>query len=77
MLFRMAPLALTWSDMERSKSRSRIFRRAVTWKPLQIGPNLLLVMDRKSCMGFQMAPLILTWGDLDSSKSRSRLFRGV
>ena len=38
MLFQMAALALTWSDLERSKSRSRIFRRAVTWKRFQIGP---------------------------------------
>ena len=30
------------------KSRSGIFQRAVTWKPLQIQPNLLLMMDRKS-----------------------------
>ena len=38
MLFQMTPLALTWSDLERSKWRSRIFRRAVTWKRLQMGP---------------------------------------
>ena len=37
MLFQMAPLALTWGDLERSKSRSSIFQRAVTWKHLQIG----------------------------------------
>ena len=54
-----------------------MFQRAVTWKHLQIGPNLLLVMDRKSCMCFQLAPLLLTWSDLDRSKSRSRLFRGL
>ena len=40
MPYQMAPLALTWNDMERSKSRSRICRRAVTWKRLQIGPWL-------------------------------------
>ena len=77
MLFEMAPLALTWSDLERSKLRSSIFQRAVTWKRLQIGPNLLLGMDRKSCMGVQLAPLLLAWSDLDRSKSRSRLFRGL
>ena len=27
---------------------SRKFQRAVTWKPLQIRPNLLLKMNRKS-----------------------------
>ena len=67
MLFRMAPLALTWNDLERSKSRSSIFQRAATWKRLQIGPNLLSVMDRKSCMGFQSAPLLWTWSDLGRS----------
>ena len=75
MLFRMAPLALTWNDLERSKSRSSIFQRAATWKRLQTGPNLLLVMDRKSCMGFQLAPLLLTWSDLERSKSRSFIFQ--
>ena len=42
MLFQMAPLALTWSDLERSKSRSSIFQRAVSWKRLKIGPWLPL-----------------------------------
>ena len=30
------------------KSRSGIFQRAVTWNPLQIRPNLFIMMDRKS-----------------------------
>ena len=30
------------------KSRSSIFQRAVNWNPLQIRPNLLSMMDRKS-----------------------------
>ena len=37
MLVRMVAMALTWSDLERSKLRTRIFQRAVTWKRLQIG----------------------------------------
>ena len=49
---------LTCSDLERSKSRSRIFQRAVTWKRLQIGPNLLLLMNRKSQV------LSLSFGDI-------------
>ena len=65
MPFRMAPLALTLNDLERLKSRSSIFERAATCKRLQIGPTLLLVMDRKSCMGFQLALLLLTWSDLE------------
>ena len=60
MTFQMVPLALTWSDLERSKSRSHIFHRVVTWKRWQIGPNSLLLVDRKSCMGFQLVPLPLT-----------------
>ena len=48
MLFRMAPLALTWSDLKRSKLRSMIFWRAVTWKRFQIGPYLPLKLNRKS-----------------------------
>ena len=44
----MAPLALTWSDLERSKSRASIFQRAVTRKRLQIGPRLPLKLNRKS-----------------------------
>ena len=52
MTSQMAPLTLTWSDMERSKSRSSIFQRAVTWKCLEIGhvgngcfsfPSLIIV----------------------------------
>ena len=75
MLSQKAALALTWNDLERSKSRSRIFRRAVTSKRLQIGPYLPLKLNRKSWMLFQMAALALTWSDLERSKSRSRIFR--
>ena len=48
MLFQMAPVAVTWSDLERTKSRSSIFQRAVTWKRLQLGPWLPLKLNRKS-----------------------------
>ena len=75
--FQLAPLLLTWTDLERSKSRSSIFQRAVTWKRLQIGPNLLLVMDRKSCMSFQLAPLLLTWSDLERSNRGQAYFGGL
>ena len=60
MLLQMAPLALTWSDLERSKSRSRIFQRAVTWKRLQIGPWLPLKLNMKLGNPFQMVPFTLT-----------------
>ena len=42
------------------KSRSGIFQRAVTWKPLQIRSNVLLMMDRKSYMVFHFATFALT-----------------
>ena len=64
MLVRMAAMALTWSDLERSKLRTRIFQRAVTWKRLQIGPWLPLRLNRKSLMLFQRAPVAVTWSDL-------------
>ena len=64
MLVRMAAMALTWSDLERSKLRTRIFQRAVTWKRLQIGPWLPLKLNRKSLMLFQRAPVAVTWSDL-------------
>ena len=60
MLFQMAPFALTWSDLERSKSRSRIFRRAVTSKRLQIGPWLPLKLNRKLGIPFEMVSFTLT-----------------
>ena len=64
MLVRMAAMALTWSDLERSKLRTRIFQRAVTWKRLQIGSWLPLRLNRKSLMLFQRAPVAVTWSDL-------------
>ena len=64
MLVRMAAMALTWSDLERSKLRTRIFQRAVIWKRLQIGPWLPLKLNRKSLMLFQRAPVAVTWSDL-------------
>ena len=64
MLVRMAAMALTWSDLERSKLRTRIFQRAVTWKRLQIGPWLPLKLNSKSLMLFQRAPVAVTWSDL-------------
>ena len=65
MLVRMAAMALTWSDLERSKLRTRIFQRAVTWKRLHIGPWLPLKLNRKSQMLFQMAPVVVTWSYLE------------
>ena len=66
MLFQMAALALTWSDLERSKSRSRIFRRAVTWKRSQIGP----------CYFFPLSNSILPYS-LSLSPNQIRVRDGI
>ena len=42
------------------KSRSGIFQRDVTWNPLHIWPNLLLMMARKSFMVFHLVAFALT-----------------
>ena len=42
------------------KSRSGIFQRAVTWNPLQIRPNVLLMMDSKSYVVFHLVVFALT-----------------
>ena len=75
MRFHLAPLSLTLSELERSIqvtglayiSKSiqdnqllLIFQRAVTWKPLQLRLNLLLMRDRKSHMVFHLATFALT-----------------
>ena len=61
-----AALALTWSDLERSKSRSRIFRRAVTWKRSQIGP----------CYFFPLSNSILPYS-LSLSPNQIRVRDGI
>ena len=49
MRFHLAQLSMTLSDLERSNGgQANLEVRAVTWKPLQIQLNVLLMMDRKS-----------------------------
>ena len=56
-------------------SRSSIFRRAITRKPLQIGPNKLpLILNRKSWFPSQMAPLAWTSRDRKRSKGGQAYF---
>ena len=66
----------SWSDLERSKSRSLTFHRAVTSKRWQIWPNLLM-WDRKSYMPLHLAPLPLTSSDLERSNQGHAYFRGL
>ncbi len=47
----MAPSHLTLSDLERSKSRSFRFRSFISCKRVELGPILVLTINRKSYMG--------------------------
>ncbi len=60
----MAPLHLTLSDLERSKSRSLRFQSLISRKGAQLGPVLLLNINKKPYMGSPMAPSHLTLSDL-------------
>ena len=54
-------LPLTWSDLERSKSRSRIFQKAVTSKRLQIGPITNNYGKNKSRRPLHVPLSLLPW----------------
>ena len=69
-----APLYLTLSDLERSKSRSLTFRRLISSKGAMLGPMLLLNINGKPYMGSPMVSSHLTLSDLERSKSRSLRF---
>ncbi len=69
-----APLDLTLSDIERSKSRSSKFLRLICCKGAELGPMLLLNINRKPYMVSTMAPSHLTLSDLERLKSRSPRF---
>ena len=57
----MTPLSLTSSDLERSIQLTQVFSGLYLHLNLfKITTELLLMMDRKSCMRFHMAPLSLT-----------------
>ncbi len=53
-------IRLTWSDLKRSKSRSRRFWRPASRKRAELGYMLLLNPNRKSYMGSPTAPSNLT-----------------
>ncbi len=64
---------LTLSDLERSKSRSMskslTFPSLIFRKGAQLGPMLLLIINRKPCMGSTMTASHLTLNDLEKSRS--------
>ncbi len=66
---------LTFSDLEWSNSRVHRFRNIISRKGGDLGPMLLLNINRKPYMGSQMAVLNLTCGDLEGqSQGHSRFF---
>ena len=70
----MAPSHLTLRNPERSKPRSLRFGSFISRKAAQLGPMLLLNIDRKPYMWSPMSSSHLTLSDLERSKSRSRRF---
>ncbi len=65
----MTPSYLTLSDRERSKSRSLRFQSLISSKEVELGPMLLLTINRKPHMASPMTPSHLTLGDREWSKS--------
>ncbi len=72
-----APLDVTLSNLERSNSRSHIFRSHISGKGAQLGSMLLLNINRKPYMGSLIALSHLTLSDLERSKSRSVRLRSL
>ena len=68
----MTPLLLTLSKLERSKSRSLVFQSLISHKGAEVGPMLLLTINRKTYMASLMTPSLLTLVTLkDQSQGHS------
>ena len=65
MRFYLAPLSLTWSDLERSNRGRTGCKWSISPNLFKITIELLFVMDRKPYMVFHLAPLYLTLSDLE------------
>ncbi len=70
-------LRLTLSDLEKSKSRSLGFQSFISHKGPELGPMLLLTINRKPYMGSLMTSLHLTLSDLERLKSSSLRFQSL
>ncbi len=68
---------LTLIDLERSKSMSVRFQSLISHKGDELGPLLLLTINRKPYMASPMALSNLTLTDIKRSKSRSLRFSAV
>ena len=75
MKFHLPWFSLTLSDLERS-IQVTCFQWPISPNLFKITTELLLMMDRKSCMKFHLAPLSLTLSDLDRSNRGQAYFRG-
>ncbi len=73
----MTPSLLILSDVERSKSKSFRFQDVISRKGAELGPMLLLTINRKPYMASPMKSLLLTLSDLERSKSRSFRFQSL
>ncbi len=68
---------LTWSDLERSNSRSLRFWSLISCKRADLCHMVLLNINRKAYMGSPMTLSLLTLSDLERSNSRSLRFRSL
>ena len=69
------PPLLTLSELERSKSRSLIFQSLISRKGVELGPMLLLTINREPYMASIMPSSLLLLSDLERSKSRTLGFQ--
>ncbi len=73
----MTPSILILSDLERSKSRSLRFQSLISRKGAELGPILLLTINRKAYMASLITSSIWTLSDLERSKSKSFRFQSL
>ncbi len=73
----MAPSFLTFNDLERLKSRLLGFQSLISLKRAELGPMLLLIIDRKPYMASLMTSSLLTFSDIERSKSTSLGFQSL
>ena len=71
-----APLDLTLSDLERSKSRSPRFQSLISPNGAKkLGPALLLIINRKPYMASPMTPSHLNFSDLKGQSQGHSYFK--
>ncbi len=71
----MAPSFLTFNDLERLKSRLLGFQSLISLKRAELGPMLLLIINRNPYMASLMTSSLLTLSDFERPKSRSLGFQ--